>query len=492
VDDATPNFGSNVAEITYVLPVVDDLAVLSDEFDHSATLTNWQRVSSTEGWGASKLETWDINTSRSGHMRLMPYSSSWFENWTGEMVFKPVTGNFVATLRMQAQRRNGQPGRPTSIYSLGGIMVRTPHAYNNASPVPDPGPNVVLPWPPPPLGQPNHYTTPWLPGTENFIFLSYGYADVASWGNVPNTWYCEVKTTINSASSLYAVQNGIPAATDLVTLQMVRIGQTFVVMRRHGESGPWLIENRFVRNDMPQTLQLGVTTYTDWDTVDNMNVFHHNRTVVTTGNPDLVVDADYFRVRRPNAALSEGTLQALATTRGAGVLIELSSTAAAAYLGENAHTSQVDTGDDYFDWLRANLTPAQLVDAALADPHNDANGNGASNLQEFALGSAAIHPLAIEVSGPPGNRTTALSFTRNTAARGVTIVVESSTDLVSWAPLAASIDGGTFTGAAASLVRLLSAKGWVWCAMLLLRFLRATSGFSIGRAWCWMTRADRE
>lgn len=448
LDDGVANFGSNAALVTYTLPTVDDIAPLSDEFNSSGTQPNWQRVSSTEGWGPSKLETWDINTSRPGHMRLIPYASSWYQNWTGEMVFKPVTGNFVATLRMQAQRRNGQPGRPTSLYSLGGIMVRTPHAYSNASPVPDPGPTVVLPYPPPAFGQPNHYTTPWTPGTENYIFLSYGYADASAWGNVPNTWYCEVKTTIDSDSTLYAVQSGIPADTDLVTLQMVRVGQTFVVMRRHGEAGPWIIENRYQRADMPQTLQLGVTTYTDWDTVDNMNVFHHNRTVVTTGNPDLVVDADYFRVRRPDSGVTELLLQGLDTTRSAGSVVQLSSTAAASLLGDNAHAAYTEPGQDYHAWLRSRLSPAQMLLANHTDLDGEANDDGTPNLAHFALGSVSGKPLSIEVSGPPENSTTALRFTRNTEARGVTLIIESTNDFSTWTPLATSTDGAACTGSA--------------------------------------------
>ena len=444
VSDAEPNNASNTLAISYTPSSGDDLAPLSDEFGDSSTQANWQRVSQTDGWGPSKLETWNIHTSRSGHMRLMPYSSSWYGNWTGEMVFKNVTGDFVATLRMQAQRRGGLPGRPTSIYSLGGIMVRTPKAYNNASPVPDPDPAVVLPYPPPAFGQPNHYTTPWVPGAENYIFLSYGYADAATWGNVANTWYCEVKTTLNSNSTLYAVQNGIPANTDLVTLQMVRVGQTFLVLRRHGDAGPWIIENRYTRNDMPATLQLGVTTYTDWDTVDNMNQFHHNRTVVTGGNPDLVVDADYLRLRRPDPAVTTTALNNLSITGQGGALSYLASTPLATTLGDNSNTAYEPPGETFNDWLANHLTPAQLLQPAFTDPQGDANGNGLPNLLEFALGSDDISPLDLQIIGG----TAQLTLTRNSAARGITFIVERTHDFITWTPLATSVDGAAPIGTA--------------------------------------------
>ncbi len=448
IASGTVNNASNIASITYTNPLGDDIASLSDEFNDSATQSTWQRVSTTEGWGPSKLETWNINTSRSGHMRLMPYSSSWFGNWTGEMVFKSVTGDFVATTRMHANRRGGLPGRPTSAYSLGGIMVRTPQAYSNASPVPDPGPATVLPWPPPAFGQPNHYTTPWSRGSENYIFLSYGYADTNSWGNVPNTWYFEIKTTVNSASTLYAMQAGIPADTDLVTLQMIRVGQTFLLLRRHGEAGPWIIQGRYQRNDMPQTLQLGVTTYTDWETVDNMEEFHHNRTVVTGGSPDLVIDADYFRLRRPSAAVTATALQSVAITGQSTNLALLSNSALNSALGDNASTAYAPPSDTFNRWLTDHLSPSQLLDPSLTTPAGDINSNGVPNLVEFALGTDALSPLSIQLIGPPGNRTAQITLTRNAAATGITLVIESTTDFLTWTPLATSVDGAVPTGPA--------------------------------------------
>ena len=53
---------------------------------------------------------------------------------------------------------------------------------------------------------------------------------------------------------------------------MVRVGNTVVCLRRHGASGPWIVENRYPNPDhaFPQfgpTLQVGVTAYTDFDSV---------------------------------------------------------------------------------------------------------------------------------------------------------------------------------------------------------------------------------
>jgi DNA-binding beta-propeller fold protein YncE len=439
IDDSLPNSGSPLASLDFLKE--DDILRLSDEFDNPATLPEWHRNEVEEGWGINKLETWDIDTSRPGHMRLVPHSSSWYENWTGAYAYKPVTGDFVATMRMRANRRNGLSGRPSSAYSLGGIMVRTPRGLTNAAPVPDPGPNVVLPWPPPPLGQPNHYTTPWQPGTENYIFLSFGNADTA-WGNVPDTWYCEVKTTINSVSTLYAVQSGIPANNDLITLQFIRRGPVFLLLRRHGD-GPWIIENRFVRNDMPATLQVGITTYTDWNSVSGQNEFHHNRTVFTGGNPDLVADAEYFRLRRPPATLTGTDLQEVPITGLGAPPSLLQDSSLAAVLGDPLDNT--GGGSSYNAWLGTHFAPAQLANPAISADDADPDHDGLPNLIDYLVGGS---PLVFD-SGlriQRANGATTLQANRDTRTRGYHLIVEVTGDFDEWEILAESVNGAVPTG----------------------------------------------
>src|SRR5262245_60050580 len=110
----------------------DDLTALSYEFDDAVTLSQWSRIHQTEGWGNDDLEVLDVNNLRPGQLVMMPYSSTWFGEWRGELMYHVVTGNFAVTTFVEPRNREGS-GRPARVYSLGGIMVRTPRAMTNAT-----------------------------------------------------------------------------------------------------------------------------------------------------------------------------------------------------------------------------------------------------------------------------------------------------------------------------------------------------------------------
>jgi hypothetical protein len=251
----------------------DDLTALSDEFDSASTVTNWQRIYQVEGWGNNALQTFDINATRPGRMMMVPHTSSWYAEWRGELAFKTVTGDFVITTDVEPRNRAGN-GAPGSQYSLAGIMVRTPRTM----------------------------TTPaqWTPGGQNYVFLSTGAA------NNPGTYQYEVKTTLNSQSTLY-ISNGAPARS---SIQVARIGPHLILLRR-APGGAWQVHQRYFRPDMPATLQAGLTVYTDWPTCEAVGVQYQNQFVLTNGqrlpngvtlstcHPDLVAAFEYVRYARP-------------------------------------------------------------------------------------------------------------------------------------------------------------------------------------------------
>ncbi|MCA1963272.1 MAG: hypothetical protein LDL31_04945, partial [Prosthecobacter sp.] len=88
----------------------------------------------------------------------------------------------------------------------------------------------------------------------------------------------------------------------------------------------------------------------------------------------------------------------------------------------------------YGGWSATNLPPSS------AAPHQDANGNGIPNLIEFI----APQPLSVLFD----NGIATLTLSRNSAARGVTLIVEFSENLIAWEPLATSVNGAPPTGPA--------------------------------------------
>lgn len=251
----------------------DDLTPLSDEFDDPGSLSQWQRIYKVEGWGNNALQQLDVNTTRPGRLWMVPHTSSWYAEWRGELTFKTVTGDFVITTDVEPRNRAGT-GAPNSLYSLAGIMVRTPRTMTHSS--------------------------QWTPGGQNYVFLSMGAA------NQPGSYQYEVKTTLNSSSTLY-ISNGAPSRA---TIQVARIGPHLLMLRRDS-GGPWRIHQRYFRPDMPATLQAGLTVYTDWQVCETVGYPQQNVTVLTNGarlpnggivsgtQPDLAASFEYVRYARP-------------------------------------------------------------------------------------------------------------------------------------------------------------------------------------------------
>ncbi|MBS1701234.1 MAG: hypothetical protein JST12_06205 [Armatimonadetes bacterium] len=236
-----------------------DLGSLSDEFDNPSTLSNWQRVEKVEGWNNNQLQTFDIGGTQNGWMTMMPYTSTWYRDYRGILVFKPVDGDFVVTTKLHVTGRSGN-GAPRSQFSLAGIMVRAPR---NISP------------------------STWRPGGENYVFLSLGAADQAG------RYQFEVKTTVNSDSQLVTE----PTTSGDAVIRVAKIGSTMIMLKK--VDGNWSVHRRYSRGDFPSTLQVGLTVYTDWPGASRLSPQQQNSTVIRNGSPDLLALFDYVRYARP-------------------------------------------------------------------------------------------------------------------------------------------------------------------------------------------------
>ena len=250
-------------------PFNDDLAVLSDEFNAAATLATYQRVNSVEGWNADKLEARDINTSRAGRMTMLPRTGGWYNDYIGELTFRPVSGDFVVTTEVIPRNRAGTAA-PSGDYSLAGLMIRTPTAHTTGA-------------------------TGWPLGQQNYVFLSMGAA------NNPGTYQFEVKNTVNSSSTL-TISSAPSTQTEL---QIARLGGAVITLRRDA-GGQWLVHRRFARGDFPDTLQAGLVAYTDYQGMQARfpiaqpgSYLGHNSTVITDQNPGLRAEFEYLRYHRP-------------------------------------------------------------------------------------------------------------------------------------------------------------------------------------------------
>ncbi len=239
----------------------DDLTPLSDEFNSSSTLSNWSRLLDTEPFGLSRYSAIDVANTLSGWFTLVTEPGGWYADRVGELHYKEITGDFVATTSIHAQGVNGGPSNAD--YSLAGLMLRAPRDFAQ--------------------GQREA-------NGENYLFLTIGTAS-----NV-GTYQTETKNTINSQSDL-VINNA--SSGDLET-KTFRYGDYVILFSRH-PGDDWAVAARFSRPDFPQTLQAGIFAYTDWESASQFTPEVYNVTTVN-GNPDLIGQFDYVRFERPSNA----------------------------------------------------------------------------------------------------------------------------------------------------------------------------------------------
>ncbi|MFT5467068.1 MAG: DNA-binding beta-propeller fold protein YncE [Verrucomicrobiales bacterium] len=426
----------------------DDLWVLSDEFDDSSTLTNWQRLNVVEGWNAEKLEVVDVDTSAPDHLRLVPTPSTFYQSNVGPLLFKNITGDFVVTMELEVRRRDGSLARPISRHSLGGILMRAPRTIAAAEPNPAQPPNPRLAYPS------GAYATDWTPGDENFMGFTFGMGGLDVEASTPvDQWHFGVGNTIDSASDGYQDFRGLPVGVNVATLQVVRRGATFLFLRKHAD-GEWIIEDRQMRPDLPETLQIGaiaVTSY--WGLLGNQaaaafdidGAYHHNRNVFIEANgfagldADLRGDIDYVRFKLPPNGLTETMLQSVESTSDSANVQLLGDSILAAHLGDPVNQPYAPPAPDF----EAFVGTFGLSGVSGADT----DGDGASDFDEWAQGAtdpidANDFPLLIpEVRMIEGSDCLTMNYVRisggvefgeNYNVPGVSFTIEGSVGLINW------------------------------------------------------------
>lgn len=256
------------------------LHALNDEFNQACTLSDWYDVNVTEGWNIQPLEVLDVDQTNEGFMTLIPYTVTWFENFKGALIYKNVEGNFVVTTRvLPTNRAYDDMPNPGSQYSLAGIMLRRSKSLTTGA-------------------------AGWSAGQENYIFLSAGYASTGhpTCPGCPGPHF-EVKNTINSNSNLEVSS----IDTLDVQIRVARINDAIIVLYRL-TGGDFLVHRRYSRSDFPDSMQLGMVTYTDYPKANTYTTIFQNSHVLNDDlnpdpsnnpglpfNPDLVGRFDYLR-----------------------------------------------------------------------------------------------------------------------------------------------------------------------------------------------------
>ncbi|WP_420349785.1 hypothetical protein [Pelagibius sp.] len=236
--------------------LADDLKPLSNSFDSPAELAGWSEHE-PEGFSPK----WEDPRIEEGRLVLRPKSSGWFEDNQAGHLYKPVSGDFIATTRIEV--RGTEADLPQTSFSLAGLFIRAPRAVSAAG---------------------------WVPGQENWLFFSVGTAAPAG------EPHYEIKSTTNSLSTLKI----LPSGTGPVDLRIARHGELFTLLVR--ESGTdWRVIDQMIRPDLPQVLNVGLTAYADYDSVAPTypNYQLYNTQGAPTQNADLIAYVDSFTLRRP-------------------------------------------------------------------------------------------------------------------------------------------------------------------------------------------------
>jgi len=263
---------------------------LGDEFDEPAALADFQRIWEREHWPFDQLQLRVIGQ-LPGRLSMQPRSSGWYEDFRGELTYKELSGDVVATTLVYPRNATGSgpPGSTNggafgSEYSLAGLMLRPPRRDVEAS------------------------NANWVRGREAYVFLSVVAA--------PNKkiYQIEVKSTRvaqgGETHSISALQvSNAPAGANGSYLRLVRVGpHVLLLIAPVGNvTFGWQVLRRFFRSDFPERVQLGFVTYTDWATMANCTFEFHNLNLLTQScganpqpaDPDLYASFEFLRVDRP-------------------------------------------------------------------------------------------------------------------------------------------------------------------------------------------------
>lgn len=171
------------------------------------------------GWSVLNPQAVEIQSQDGALVMTLTHRALWFMDRRGVFVYKPVSGNFRITADVHTAKRSDptQPPGGDGTVQLGGLMARNGNG-----------------------------------GQENYVFI------VA--GDDGNGLSIETKNTVESFSK-YSGPDWDAAEAEL---RLCRFGASFNLYKRHiGSNEAWTSAATFERTDLPETVQVGLTIYTD-------------------------------------------------------------------------------------------------------------------------------------------------------------------------------------------------------------------------------------
>jgi hypothetical protein len=195
---------------------------------------------------------------------IEPKISAWVADLQGVFLFKDIKGDFSVTIRVYVNGKNKKQSE--NDWALAGLMVRSSKQSTQKN---------------------------WEPNNENWVYLMHGKSPYPFRKTITDS-----KSNINSkwTADLTSSQNGLE-------LRIVRIGSTIITMRRFINK-KWVILDRFIREDMPNSLQVGLNATACNELYRISDFEFNNRTNYFKDEiPDIVAKFDYIHYKRPNIQL---------------------------------------------------------------------------------------------------------------------------------------------------------------------------------------------
>ena len=183
-----------------------------------------------EDWTVFNPAAVDLKVEGHDLLATLKYHVLWFMTQRGELIYKPVSGDFKITADVHTSKSSNpnQPPGGDGTVQLGGVMARNGDSAR-----------------------------------ENYVFIVVG--------DDGDGLSIETKNTQDSMSKY----KGPAWDSADAQLRLCRVGQTFNLYKRHvGSTEPWQLADSFERPDLPDQLQAGVNLYTD--SQPNLQVRYHN------------------------------------------------------------------------------------------------------------------------------------------------------------------------------------------------------------------------